>query len=62
MNTSLGTVTLKINLVKEYPMVLPIMEITSTSHKLITHDLMKDLKEEVKREWKEEMASLNFHF
>lgn len=40
-------VTLKIKLVEEYPMVLPEMDISSTSHKLVSHDLLKALKKEV---------------
>lgn len=40
-------VTLKIKLVPEYPMVLPEIDISAVSHKLVTHDLIKALKTEV---------------
>lgn len=49
LNTSIGTVTLYIKLVENYPMVLPEMDVSSTSHKLVSHDLLKSLKAEVTR-------------
>lgn len=47
LETTVGKVTLKIKLVEDYPMVVPEMEITSSSHKLVVHDLLKALKQEV---------------
>lgn len=47
LDTTVGKVTLKIKLVEEYPMVLPEMDISSSSHKLVVHDLLKALKQEV---------------
>lgn len=47
LETTVGKVTLKIKLVEDYPMVVPEMEITSSSHKLVVHDLLKALMQEV---------------
>ena len=47
LSTCIGTVTLKIKLVKDYPMTLPEMDVSSTSHKFVSHDLLKALKQEV---------------
>lgn len=48
LDTTVGKVTLKIKLVEEYPAVVPEMDIVSFSHKLVVHDLIKALQQEVK--------------
>ena len=50
LDTPVGKVTLQIRLVEEYPMAIPEMDISSPSHKLEKHDLMKALIQEVTTE------------
>jgi len=47
LTTTIGNVTLKIKLVEEYPMTVPDIDIISSSHKLVVHDLLKALQLEV---------------
>lgn len=48
LDTNVGAVTLHVRLVPEYPQKAPEVDVTSTSHRIVLHDLLRAVRQEVR--------------